>query len=88
LLPGFSTPPLFLPFLPPPTFFAMPPAPPQPPANFSGLSREELQLMEGEERQNVEARIKVLRNIQVLLKFQIHLLRTLSHLVYLPPDLA
>jgi len=58
-------PPVFLPppfpFLP----FAVPP--PLPPPNFQGLSDSELAQMEGNERQNVEARIKCLRNIQVLL---------------------
>ena len=38
-----------------------------PPQNFSGLTDEELKAMEGNERANVEARIKCLRNIQVLL---------------------
>jgi len=56
--PPFMFPPFpFLPYLPPPL----------PPANFSGLSDSELSLMEGQERSHVEARIKCLRNIQVLL---------------------
>lgn len=38
-----------------------------PPQNFSGLTDDELRAMEGHERANVEARIKCLRNIQVLL---------------------
>merc|ERR1719436_957187 len=38
-----------------------------PPQNFSGLTEEELKAIEGNERANVEARIKCLRNIQVLL---------------------
>ena len=38
-----------------------------PPPNFAGLTDVELRAMEGSERLNVEARIKVLRNIQVLL---------------------
>ena len=41
--------------------------PPLPPQDFSGLTEEELKAMEGHERANVEARIKCLRNIQVLL---------------------
>merc|ERR1719300_903245 len=57
--PPFLFPPF--PFLP----FTVPP--PQPPPNFSGLSDAELEEMEGRERSNVEARIKCLRNIQVLL---------------------
>jgi len=57
---------------PPPSFFMpMPPPfsipPPLPPQNFSGLTDEELKAIEGNERANVEARIKCLRNIQVLL---------------------
>lgn len=46
----------FIPFLPPP---------PLPPQNLSTLTPEELQRMEGNERENVEARIQCLRNIQV-----------------------
>jgi E3 ubiquitin-protein ligase synoviolin len=38
-----------------------------PPPNFTGLTDAELRAMEGNERLNVEARIKVLRNIQILL---------------------
>ena len=38
-----------------------------PPPNFAGLTDAELRAMEGTERLNVEARIKFLRNIQVLL---------------------
>jgi len=49
------------PFLP----FSAPP--PMPPPNFEGLSAAELAAMEGQERQAVEARIRCLRNIQVLL---------------------
>jgi len=49
------------PFLP----FTAPP--PLPPPDFSGLSPAELAAMEGEERAAVEARIRCLRNIQVLL---------------------
>ncbi|KAL5008820.1 hypothetical protein ScPMuIL_014401 [Solemya velum] len=40
---------------------------PQPPQNMQGLSEEELATMEGRERQNVEARIQWLRDIQALL---------------------
>eukprot|EP00090_Calanus_glacialis_P028667 TRINITY_DN46002_c0_g1_i1.p1 TRINITY_DN46002_c0_g1~~TRINITY_DN46002_c0_g1_i1.p1 ORF type:complete len:696 (-),score=248.20 TRINITY_DN46002_c0_g1_i1:163-2250(-) len=57
--PPFMFPPF--PFLP----FTVPP--PQPPPNFSGMSDTELQEMEGRERTSVEARIRCLRNIQVLL---------------------
>ncbi|KAJ8984191.1 hypothetical protein NQ317_011100 [Molorchus minor] len=48
----------FLPFMPPP---------PIPPQDLATLTPEELQRMEGNERENVEARIQCLRNIQVLL---------------------
>jgi E3 ubiquitin-protein ligase synoviolin len=41
--------------------------PPLPPTDFSGLTDSELRAMEGNERQNLEARIRCLRNIQVLL---------------------
>jgi E3 ubiquitin-protein ligase synoviolin len=51
------------PFSPPP--FGIPP--PMPPPNFSGLTTDELKAMEGNERENIEARVKCLRNVQVLL---------------------
>lgn len=41
--------------------------PPRPPANLGALSDAELQAMEGQERRYVEARIRVLRDIQTLL---------------------
>jgi E3 ubiquitin-protein ligase synoviolin len=41
--------------------------PPMPPTNFSGLSIAELQNMEGRERQNIEARLQCLHDIQTLL---------------------
>ncbi|XP_045183100.2 E3 ubiquitin-protein ligase synoviolin B-like [Mercenaria mercenaria] len=40
---------------------------PRPPSNLSGLSVEELRSMEGTERENIEARIQWLRDIQALL---------------------
>jgi E3 ubiquitin-protein ligase synoviolin len=40
---------------------------PTPPANFSGLTDEELRRMEGNEREAVESRIQVLRNVHTLL---------------------
>lgn len=40
---------------------------PRPPSNLSGLSEEELRAMEGAERENIEARIQWLRDIQALL---------------------
>ena len=41
--------------------------PPVPDANFSGMTEEELKAMEGQERQNLEARLQCLRNIHTLL---------------------
>ncbi|KAG0725694.1 E3 ubiquitin-protein ligase synoviolin B [Chionoecetes opilio] len=63
---GMPTPPLgmmppFFPFLP----FNIPP--PRPPPNFSAMTEDEVRRMEGSERQHVEARVRVLRNIQTLL---------------------
>lgn len=40
---------------------------PRPPANLGALSDVELQAMEGQERRHLEARIRVLRDIQTLL---------------------
>jgi len=53
--------PPFMPFMP----FNVPPPPA--PVNYGGMSEEELHNLEGQERHNVEARIKVLKNIQTLL---------------------
>jgi len=55
------------PFMMPPPFFMPVIPPPVPPPNFQGMSQEELEEMEGNEREHVEARIRCLRNIQVLL---------------------
>nr|SVE75040.1 EOG090X03TK [Daphnia dolichocephala] len=55
--PPFSIPP-FMPFVVPP---------PRPPANLGALSDAELRAMEGQERRHLEARIRVLRDIQTLL---------------------
>ena len=52
----------------PPFFGPMLPPPPMPPPNFTGLTETELRAMEGQERDNVEARIRCLRNIQVQLQ--------------------
>lgn len=51
--------------MPPPPPFMIPP-PPVPPG-LDRLSDEELRLLEGTERKNVEERIKFLRNVQTLL---------------------
>lgn len=50
----------------PPLPFAMPPMP-LPPSGFAGLTEEELRAMEGQERQNLEARLQCLQNIHTLL---------------------
>lgn len=55
--PPFAFPPFpFLPFMAPP---------PMPPQNLRLMTEEELRRIEGNERQNIEARIQCLRNIQV-----------------------
>ncbi|XP_017474352.1 PREDICTED: E3 ubiquitin-protein ligase HRD1 isoform X3 [Rhagoletis zephyria] len=61
MAPPFVMPPPF-PFIAP---YAVPP-PPMPP-DLSTLSDEELKALEGNERQHVEERIKLLRNIQLML---------------------
>ncbi|XP_027712035.1 E3 ubiquitin-protein ligase synoviolin isoform X1 [Vombatus ursinus] len=63
--PGFPFPPPWMGMpLPPP--FGFPPMP-VPPAGFAGLTTEELQALEGHERQHLEARLQSLRNIHTLL---------------------
>jgi len=61
----------FMPYIPPPL----------PPPNFSGMSTAELMQMEGQERSNVEARIKCLRNIQVLLDAAVMEMQQYSNVV-------
>lgn len=57
------------PFMMPPFFMPMPfmVPPPVPDANYSGMTEEELKAMEGQERQNLEARLQCLHNIHTLL---------------------
>lgn len=62
--PPFNAPPF--PFPPFPMFPFMAP-PPLPPQNLRSLSAEELRNLEGNERDNVAARIQCLRNIQIML---------------------
>lgn len=64
--PPAPRPPAAFPF-PPFPFLPFTAPPPMPPPNFEGLSEAELAAMEGQERGAVEARIRCLRNIQVLL---------------------
>jgi len=74
----FSPPPLpSFPFAPPP--FGIPP--PMPPPNFSGLTTDELRTMEGNERENIEARVKCLRNVQVLLDAAVMEMQQYTHVV-------
>lgn len=63
-VPFFYPPFPFMPFMPPP----------MPPANFSGMTAEELQKMEGTARESVEARLQCLRNIQLLLDASVTLM--------------
>ncbi|OWF45465.1 E3 ubiquitin-protein ligase synoviolin B-like [Mizuhopecten yessoensis] len=55
--------PPMLPFMMPYGSYAMP----RPPRNLAGVSAEELRAMEGQERENVEARLQWLQDIQALL---------------------
>ncbi|XP_046793608.1 E3 ubiquitin-protein ligase synoviolin isoform X2 [Gallus gallus] len=63
--PGFALPPPWL-GMPWPPIFGLPPMP-VPPPGFAGLTPEELQAMEGHERQHLEARLQCLHNIHTLL---------------------
>ncbi|XP_037036504.1 E3 ubiquitin-protein ligase HRD1 [Bradysia coprophila] len=64
--PGVMFPPT-QPFIPPfpmlPPFMMPPPMPP----NLDTLSEDEIRALEGTERRNVEARIKLLRNVQLMM---------------------
>lgn len=57
------TPPFIPPFPMLPPFMIPPPMPP----NLDTLTEEELRILEGTERRNVEARIKLLRNVKLLM---------------------
>lgn len=48
--------------------------PPLPPVDFKGLSPEQLQWMEGVTRESVEARLRCLHNIQLLLDASVTLM--------------
>uniref|UniRef100_UPI00398E46E7 E3 ubiquitin-protein ligase synoviolin n=1 Tax=Pristiophorus japonicus TaxID=55135 RepID=UPI00398E46E7 len=69
-IPGF---PFSFPPFPSAPWVGMPPPPfgmapmPMPPSGFAGLTDEELRAMEGQERQNLEARLQCLQNIHTLL---------------------
>ncbi|XP_067170843.1 E3 ubiquitin-protein ligase synoviolin [Apteryx mantelli] len=64
-VPGLPFPPPWM-GMPWPPLFGFPPMP-VPPAGFAGLTEEELQAMEGHDRQNLEARLQCLQNIHTLL---------------------
>ncbi|CAD6996452.1 E3 ubiquitin-protein ligase HRD1 isoform X2 [Ceratitis capitata] len=69
-LPNFQGMPMPPPFMMPPPFpfiapYAIPPPPM--PSDLSSLSDDELRLLEGNERRNIEERIKLLRNIELML---------------------
>ncbi|CAG0917125.1 unnamed protein product [Notodromas monacha] len=65
---AFSFPAHGFPFPPPPPFFPPPPiSVPLPPANFEGMTREELEALVGVEEENIRNRIRCLRNIQCFL---------------------
>lgn len=63
--PGAAMPPPF--FFPSMPFMAPYPPPPPMPQNLEQLSVEELRAMEGHERQHVEERLKLLKNVQTML---------------------
>ncbi|KAH9375375.1 hypothetical protein HPB48_006533 [Haemaphysalis longicornis] len=59
----------------------LPPPPPVPPEGLEALSVEELNAMEGQEREQVAARIRALRNIQTLLDAAVLQLQQYSAIV-------
>jgi len=59
--------PRFMGPMPPPFIMGMFPPPPIPPRDFTGLSEEELARMEGEGRESIEARLRSLRQIELLI---------------------
>ncbi|GFQ87538.1 e3 ubiquitin-protein ligase synoviolin [Trichonephila clavata] len=76
---GPNTAPLLMPPFPMPFFF--PPPPPIPATDLSSLSVEELEAMAGQERENLEARIRCLRNIQTMLDGAIMQMQQYSSLI-------
>ncbi|CAH2003609.1 unnamed protein product [Acanthoscelides obtectus] len=86
--PGSST----FAFPPPPPFsfmpFMPPPPPPMPPQHLARLNAEELRRMEGNERENVEARIQCLRNIQMLLDAAVMMMQQYSSTVVMSQQMA
>nr|CAH7746220.1 unnamed protein product [Callosobruchus chinensis] len=79
---AFPPPPFsFVPFMPPPP-------PPMPPQHLARLTAEELRRMEGNERENVEARIQCLRNIQMLLDAAVMMMQQYSSTVVMSQQMA
>ncbi|XP_041969166.1 E3 ubiquitin-protein ligase synoviolin A [Aricia agestis] len=80
--PAQPAPPPF-PTMPPPPMMAwgMPPPPPPRPANLATLTTEELQRMEGTERRNIEARLKLLHEIQAMMDASVLLMQQYSTVV-------
>ncbi|CAH2233701.1 jg20326 [Pararge aegeria aegeria] len=80
--PAAPVPPPF-PNMPPPPMmgWGMPPPPPPRPLDLAVLSVEELQRMEGTERRNIEARLKLLREIQAMLDASVLLMQQYSNVV-------
>lgn len=68
-------------FLPPFFPLLLPPPPPVPPEGLEALSAEELSSMEGQEREQIAARIRCLRNIQTLLDAAVLQLQQYSSVV-------
>ncbi|GIX70759.1 RING-type E3 ubiquitin transferase, partial [Caerostris extrusa] len=62
-------------------FLVFPPPPPIPATDLSSLSTEELEAMAGQERENLEARIRCLRNIQTMLDGAIMQMQQYSSLI-------
>lgn len=76
---GASMPGAGMPFFCPPfPFMPFNMPPPIPPADFSGLSEEELHRMEDSAREGIEARLRCLRNIQLLLDASVVLMQQYS----------
>lgn len=71
--------PLLLPSMPFMAPYAMPPLPM--PSNLDTLTDDELRILEGVERQNVEARIKLLRNVQLMLNASVALMNQYNAII-------
>ncbi|GBM56978.1 E3 ubiquitin-protein ligase synoviolin [Araneus ventricosus] len=76
---GPNTAPVLMPPFPMPFF--LPPPPPIPATDLSSFSLEELEAMAGQERENLEARIRCLRNIQTMLDGAIMQMQQYSALI-------